>query len=211
MERLVHSKRFLTGLTAALLLWLASFPATAGTNDFQNLGFEAANFIPIPGDPYERVEAGAALPGWTVYINTNQLDRILPNTEALSSANVSVMGPWLPPPPYLPALRPIEGNFSVLLQGGSESIYPGLGYDFVKTAIAQNGLVPGDARSLRLKGAWGAFSVSFGGGEWRGRLRLPPRVGPGDGVSCRGFQQSGGLDPIPHGHELGGHRADPGI
>src|SRR5206468_4909510 len=112
----------------------------AATNDFQNLGFESASFIPVVGG----VEASAALPGWKVYVETNQIDRVLYNNLFLSSAGLAVIGPE----PLLGSIR-IEGNYTIFLQGGSESIYAGLGYAFVEAAIAQTGLVPATTRSLR--------------------------------------------------------------
>ena len=63
---IMHARTDSLGLTSALLLWLTSFSAAAATNDFQNLGFESASLISIAGDPYNRVEASAALPGWKV-------------------------------------------------------------------------------------------------------------------------------------------------
>jgi len=92
------------------------------------------------------VEASAALPGWTAYVETNQIDRVLHNNLFLSAAGLAVMGPE----PGSPQNNyRIEGNYTVLLQGGSV-FHPGLGIAFVEAAIAQTGLVPAAAQLLRM-------------------------------------------------------------
>ena len=48
------------GLAVLLSAWGA-----VGQSSFQNLGFESASLIPIPGDPYARVQFATAFPGWT--------------------------------------------------------------------------------------------------------------------------------------------------
>ena len=106
------------------------------------------------------MEASAALPGWKVYVETNQIDRVLHNNMFLDSAGLAVIGPegalfW--------NYFPIEGNYTIVLQGGSKSVYPGLGFGFVEAGIAQTGLVPATARSLRFKAWSAAFTVYLGG------------------------------------------------
>jgi hypothetical protein len=51
-----------------LVLWLLTLHLTSDVwsqSTFQNLGFESASFVPIPGDLYKRVEFAAAFPGWS--------------------------------------------------------------------------------------------------------------------------------------------------
>ncbi len=153
----MHARMESTGWINGLLISLTSFSAAAATNDFQNLGFESASFIPVAGG----VEASAALPGWKVYVDTNQIGWVLHNNLFLDSAGLAVMGSEPGPQNYYR----IEGNYTIVLEGGSESIYPGLGFGFVEAAITQTGLVPAAARSLRFKiGNWNtAFSVYLGG------------------------------------------------
>ena len=82
-------------LNAALLaavLSLASLASAFAQGTFQNLDFENGTFIPIPGDPFGRVQFSPAMPGWTGFVGTNQIDWILHNNLFLSTAGIAIWG-----------------------------------------------------------------------------------------------------------------------
>ena len=62
-------------------VWLVSpsfaLLRSAYGQDFQDLDFESATLVPVPGDPYHAVQFAPAFPGWTVdiagAIDTNAL------------------------------------------------------------------------------------------------------------------------------------------
>ena len=43
----------------ALMLWLG--PLVSGQPAFTNLNFESAVIVPVPGDPYQRIQPAAAI------------------------------------------------------------------------------------------------------------------------------------------------------
>lgn len=127
-------KPILTNLSVALLLALAAEQVRAqGT--FQNLDFENGTFIPIPGDPYGRVEFSPAMPGWSGYLGANQINWILHNNLFLSGAGIAIMGPDNPLPDRM------HGHYFVILQNSFPvpTDVPG---------IAQTGMVPSTAKSV---------------------------------------------------------------
>jgi hypothetical protein len=156
---------FKLSLTLAL-----SLPAvrTFGQGTFQNLDFENGTFIPIPGDPFGRVQFGPAMPGWTGYVGTNQVNWILHNNQFLSTAGIAIFGPDLPPGEF-------NGRYYIVLQAGDD---PFGGPNRVNSAIAQTGTIPSDAQSMRLYLASGVLLFSFAGQP------IPlANLGPGGGAS----------------------------
>src|SRR6266446_856278 len=79
---------------------------------FRNLDFEAASLVPIPGDPYARVEVAAALPGWTGYVGGVQETAALYNSQFLDSSGIGIFDQNSGPG------GPLQGNFTALLQAG---------------------------------------------------------------------------------------------
>jgi hypothetical protein len=115
---------------------VANAPASAqGT--FQNLDFENGTFIPISGDPFGRVQFGAALPGWTGYIGTQQIDWVLYNNLFLSEPGLAIFGSNYPTPGLF------HGEFFVVLQDSfsTPSIMP---------ALAQTGMIPATAQRIQM-------------------------------------------------------------
>src|SRR5437773_4772101 len=99
-----------------VLLSRASLVAPAqGT--FQNLDFEAATLLRIPGDPYGRVEFSPAFPGWNGYVGSSLQGAALYNNSFLDSSGISIIDQgW---PHFVgPVAGLIEGNFSAILQAG---------------------------------------------------------------------------------------------
>src|SRR5690242_17639809 len=98
--------------TSALMPLLAVSSSLAQGN-FQNLDFESATVMQT--DPSGPVTVASALPGWTVYYGTNQQTTVRYNDSAFGSTTVVLLGTnGL----ASQSLRSLEGEFSVLLQGG---------------------------------------------------------------------------------------------
>src|SRR5689334_7753061 len=77
---------------------------------FQNLDLGDGTFIPIPGDPYGRVQFSPAMPGWTGYLGTDQINWVLYNDPFLSKAGIAIWGPDNPSPNFM------HGRYFVVLQ-----------------------------------------------------------------------------------------------
>lgn len=107
-----------------------------GQGTFQNLGFENGSFIPIPGDPFGRVQFAPAVPGWTGYVGASQIDWILHNDLFLGTAGIAIWGPENPWPDFL------HGQYYLVLQNP-------LGVPTDVPAIAQTGAIPLSAQSIR--------------------------------------------------------------
>lgn len=139
------------------LLFLSSIGQHGYTQGFVNLDFESANLSPVPSGQYGGfVPISNALPGWTGYINGSQVTNALQNNLTVGSSSIDILGPdWI----NNGAISIIEGNYTVLLQGGSPANY--------SAAIAQTGLIPVDARSLEFKSdtvsSLGQIAVTIGG------------------------------------------------
>src|SRR6185312_11044193 len=82
---------------------------------FQNLNFESAIIVPIPGDPQGRVQFAPAFPGWTGFINGIQQTTALYNNRNLSSPYFALIGP------ESTVGGPIDGNYSAII--GATSIF----------------------------------------------------------------------------------------
>ncbi len=132
---------------AVLLAWMKSASAQ-GT--FQNLSFEDGVLVPIPDDPFGRVQFSAAMPGWTGYLGDNQIDWLLYNFLFLSDAGIAIWGP------NQPQAGLFHGEFYLVMQNA----FP---VPTVSPAIAQIGIVPATAQSLRFYLAQGDMVVSFNG------------------------------------------------
>ncbi|MGD0816601.1 MAG: hypothetical protein ABSA83_23670 [Verrucomicrobiota bacterium] len=122
---------------------------------FQDLNFEEANLTPIAGSPYYpyAVTVANALPGWTVDYGDVQQTQILYNNPSTGSTAVTLLANGYGPP--------IDGNFSVLLQGGVVSGTP------TAASISQTGMIPATAEYLTFEvgmnyGGSGTLDVSIG-------------------------------------------------
>ncbi len=139
----------------ASLLFAA--PRAFSQSSFANLNFESAVTISIPGDPYNRVQFGPALAGWTGYVGTNVQTRALYNNIFLDSTGLGIHGIASP-------MRPIGGNYSAFIQakfGLTVDGYPP--GTLVEASLSQMGLVPLNAQSLLFRGRGGNFQVGLGG------------------------------------------------
>jgi hypothetical protein len=129
---------------------LTSFVVLLGQNGaaqgFVNLDFEDAN---VSAYGAGSIPAINGIPGWSAYVNGSRVSQILYNTINLDEPAVTIQGT------NSSSLTPIQGNFSVLLQGGS--VYA----TGSSSAIGQTGQIPITAQSLTF---WGGDNfVSFNG------------------------------------------------
>jgi hypothetical protein len=126
-----------------LLVVLAGLSAHAeGT--LQDLNFEEANPMPVPGTPY--VTEVSALPSWTVTIGGVQQTEISENDPSTGAPWVMLVGPG-----DSSGFAPIDGNYSVLLQGSFFSSVP---------AISQTALIPADTESLLFEAQAGSGNLA---------------------------------------------------
>ena len=107
---------------------------------FQNLAFESAVLVPIPGDPVGRVQFGPAFPGWNGYIGGVQQTNALYNLAALDSSAISIIDTnpsgW--------TIGVIQGRYSAVVQAGI-----GNGLPATDTTLLQIAKVPSGAETLR--------------------------------------------------------------
>lgn len=113
---------------------------------FQNLNFEQANPVIVAGSPYYPygVTAASALPGWTVALGGVSQTQITEDDPSLGSSWVSLVGPG-----DLYG-SPIDGNYSVLLQGGGPA---------PSASISQTGLIPVGMQSVLFEAQPGAGTL----------------------------------------------------
>jgi hypothetical protein len=136
---------------------LLSALGAAGQGTFQNLDFENTTLLPLLANPGSGLFiTNATLPGWdwSPHGNAGYSD---PNTTvtfdsiALDAPAITLHGIG----DYYPAL---SGNYSVLLQGGSQ-FFP---QQYGGASVFQTGQIPASAQTL-IYLANGAIQVSFNG------------------------------------------------
>lgn len=112
---------------------------------FQNLNFEQAN-PGVTGVAFS-VPVSSALPDWTVTIGGTQQSTVGYNAVATGAPSVSLIGPGGP-------LSPLDGNYSVLLQGSFSS----------GVSLSQTATIPAGAQSILFDGAYGGgvLALSIG-------------------------------------------------
>jgi hypothetical protein len=144
------------GIVCSILLYL-SYTSVLRAQAFQNLDFESATLVPIPGDPYNRVDFSSALPGWSGFSGTNQLNAALYDNIFLDSTGIAIFDANFPNNPNFV----IQGNYTVFLEAGL-SLFPGGGS--ADASLSQTGLVPAGTKSLSFLAVTnGPFAVSLGG------------------------------------------------
>ncbi len=124
---------------------------TQAKGDFQNLNFELANPGKLTqgsfGPSYaDNVPVANLLPYWSVYYGADQQTYINYNDPGLGSTMVTLVGGTWPP---------IDGNYSVLLQGGITAS---------AASITQTALIPTGTESLFFEAqpGLGTLDVSIG-------------------------------------------------
>jgi hypothetical protein len=147
----------------ALITFLVAAYLTLAQGTFQNLGFESATLVPIPGDPDIRVQFAPALPAWNGYIGSAQQDAALYNWAFLDSSGIAILDAAADSAP-IPVIhgRLIQGEFTALLMAGFA-----LGtFDPSDTTLAQAGFIPVGTESLFFRADTpypGSFAVTLGG------------------------------------------------
>ena len=140
-------KKIIDLICVGLFVLLGRYVDAQGT--FSNLNFEQANPIPL-GRPFI-VATTNGLPRWTAYYDNSQLSGIFYDTTSLGGAAVSLQDA------ASLEFQPIQGNYSVLLQGSGAG-------PSASAAIGQTGQVPAGAVSVRF---WASplsnLQVTFGG------------------------------------------------
>jgi len=109
---------------------------------FQNLGFESASLVPIPGDPDDRVQFGNAFPGWVGYVGDVPQTAALYNRIYLDTSGISIVDHS-----FGLFSGVIEGNFTALLIAGVTGVFA----TPADTTLSQTSLVPVSAESLRFR------------------------------------------------------------
>ena len=150
---------FFGGLAVLLSAW-----GTAGQSNFQNLGFESATLVPVPGHPPFYYFA-QAFPGWTGYVGGVQEGLTVYNELAMSTAGFSIIdAAYQPLPGYGSTGGLIQGSYTAVLMSGHSGVNQP-----TDATIAQTGLVPVGTQSLRFKAQFapfnssGSFGVTLGG------------------------------------------------
>ena len=124
------------GIVCSLLTYLTCISGLWASNAFTDLDFESATLVSVPGDPYNRVYFDLALPGWSGFSATNQLDRVLYDSVILDSTSISIFDRNTNYQYNGSAV--IQGNYTVALYAGL-SLYDNMPAD---ASLSQTGLVP---------------------------------------------------------------------
>ncbi len=152
-------------MSAGLALLLSAAGA-GGQGTFQNLDFEHPL---LPLNPVNfKVPIANALPGWTGYIGSGQVDQVWYDTITLNAASISLQG-------VNGFIQPFQGRYSV----GLESSDPGNQF---MAALAQVGRIPDYAVSLLFYASpYNTLQVTFAG-----QAISLGRVGTGSGYDIMG-------------------------
>jgi hypothetical protein len=179
----LKTTKLIAGFSATLLGLLS----THAQGTFENLNFEKARPI-SGGDPYDisAVTAASALPAWTVTIGGVQQTEINLNDPSLGSPAVGLISVA---DQY--GFSPIDGNYSVLLEGSFPTSTP---------SISQTGVIPTDTQSLLFEAQPGVAALEVlipeSGVKSAGFLRKWPKT---RGFVKRVVQQSVNFQGIPIG------------
>lgn len=114
---------------------LTQLSSARGQGTFQNLGFEAVSIVPPNQSGFFTFVQ--VFPSWIGYAGTNQATQALYNGVSVGGALISLIGP------YAPQSNSVVSGYTAVLAAGSD------GSGLVSVAIAQSGLVPASAQSLR--------------------------------------------------------------
>jgi len=127
-------------------LALTSHLPTTKAQQFENLGFDSASIVLVPGDGYRRVEFAPAFPSWNGLVGGVTPERALHNNVFLSTAAIGIEGS--------------PGNYAALIEAGLNEGTSTL----VSSSLSQAGLVPLSANSMHFRAqVYGSFQVSLQG------------------------------------------------
>src|SRR5436190_9442688 len=133
-------------MKASALILLLAVSSSLAQGTFQNLDFESATIVPIPGDYLQRVEFTSAFPGRTI---AGGLSGVLYNRIYLDSTGISIIDD---PSCANFGCRILDGNYTAVLNAG----IVGTITNVQDIKLSQTGMVPATAQSLR-------FSAFFDG------------------------------------------------
>jgi hypothetical protein len=128
---------------------------------FINLDFESASLVPVPGDPYGRVQLSSALPGWTGCVDGTREVRALYDNKFLDSSGIGLMDTG-----YASGFYVRQGSYAVLLQAG---VRLGTTDQPADVTLSQTGVVPDGSQSLLFDALFSygrpptSFAVKLGG------------------------------------------------
>jgi hypothetical protein len=122
-----------------LFFRLSSFQSLQGT--FQDLDFESAATVPVPGDGYGRIQFTPAFPGWIGYSGTNQATLALFNNIFLDSAGIGLQTNY--------AGSGFDGKYYATIEAGFSLTARPL--EAVSSYLSQTGFIPNNARSIQFK------------------------------------------------------------
>lgn len=147
--------------TGWLIVVSLAFLPTASGQDFQDLNFESATLVLVPGDAYGGVQFAPAFPGWTVTIVGAIDTNALYNNIFLDSAGIAIIDHTSP---Y--SGKVIEGDYTAVLQSGLG--YTASGPIPANVTLSQTGIILAGTKSLQFKAnewfdASGSFAVTLGG------------------------------------------------
>jgi hypothetical protein len=149
--------------TTSLILGLIGFALCAGGQGFLNSNFENA-IVQIHDPTYGFLDWNLAVPGWT-HSNGSDTSIVYYRSEHLGVSQYYLLMDSTSPF-YAPGTQ-LAGNYSLAFASGytNSSGMPGASDNpWVNAFIAQTGLVPTNAQSLRML-ATGPFRVLVGGVE----------------------------------------------
>lgn len=141
-------------LLCSLLVYLG-YTTVLCAQAFQNLYFESATLVPLAGS--YGYSFNLALPGWSGFSGTDQLNAALYDNAALDSTVIGIIDTNVP---YVSGLV-IQGNYTAFLEAGLQL---GSSTTSADASLSQTGLVPLGTKSLSFLAVTnGPFAVSLGG------------------------------------------------
>ena len=121
-----------TTSSIAQLISLCCVVATASAQGtFQNLDFESATIVPIPGDSLQRVEVAPAFSGWTI---AGGLSGAMYHRRYLDSTGISIMDD--PNCPF--GCLVLEGRYTAVIQAMDELRKGAIGRVYLAESWYQN-------------------------------------------------------------------------
>lgn len=135
--------------TWASLIFFVCACGVCAQGTFQNLDFEQANLHPSQSGTF--VGVNVAVPGWALYYGTVPQTQLVYNEMAAGSTSAAIIDNN-----GVGIYQRIEGNYSLLLQGGLTA---------TEASIRQSGVIPAGTVSLLFKArpAPGLLDVSLNG------------------------------------------------
>jgi hypothetical protein len=121
--------------------------------DFESAALQSTTPSPTPGVP--TVDIAEALPGWSAFIGTNPVTKVMYNNQTLDTSSIALLSF-----DYFGSARVIDDVYSVFFLAGRGGNGSGslLNTD---TRLYQTGFIPANAASLRFKAKEVVFPATF--------------------------------------------------